>query len=70
MTLKEIKKEMIEYRDFYGGDLIDSGDIKSATTKKQLYDIIEKHRDHMEMMLRDADSHLDNFKERIGLTYI
>ena len=58
---------MLSYRDFYGCDLLSEDEIKNATTRKELYDIIERHRTHMEDMLCDANSHLDNFKKRVGL---
>jgi len=67
MSIKEIKKEMLEYQDFYGGDFIQRGEIKKAKSKKELNIIIENHRDHMELMLCDANSHLDSFKRKIGL---
>lgn len=70
MTLEKIKKQMLSFRDFYGGDLLNVSDIESATSKKDLYDIIERHRSHMEDMLTDASSHLDSFKRRVGLEYV
>lgn len=69
MKLQDIKKEMLKYIDFYGGDLINSDEIAAATTKLQLEKIIERHRSHMEMMLSDAHSHLNNFKKKVGLGY-
>lgn len=68
MTIAQIKKAMDSYVDFYGGDLLDRSEIKSAKSKKELESIIEKHRSHMEMQLNDAHSHLDNFKRKIGLS--
>ena len=53
MKIEKIKKEMIEYRDFYGGDLLESNEIKNCKTKKELAKIIEHHRDHMEAMLSE-----------------
>ncbi len=70
MTIDKIKQEMQSYRDFYGGDLLGLDEIKSAKTKKQLANIIDRHRSHMEDMLSDAYSHLDNFKRKIGLENI
>ncbi len=58
---------MLKYRDFYGGELLNISDIEQATTKKELNDIIESHRQHMELMLTDADGHLDNLKRRVDL---
>lgn len=70
MTLREIKKEMLQYTDFYGGDIPDKEAIKKAKSKKELADIIENHNRLMEDMLADAKSHLHQFKHRICLTYL
>jgi hypothetical protein len=70
MTINAIKKKMLEFRDFYGGDLCDIAAIERATTEKELAKIIEDHRDHMEAMLADADSHLDQFKKSLGLSIL
>lgn len=70
MTIAKIKKEMLAYEDFYGGDLSDTEAIKDATTKKELADIINNHRDFMVDMLADAESHLRDFKKKIGLSIL
>lgn len=67
MTIEKIKQEMANYRDFYGGDLLEESEIKDCKTVEELNRIIERHRSHMEDMLSDAMSHLDNFKRKIGL---
>ena len=36
MKIEKIKEEMLKYRDFYGGDFLDSDQIKNAKTKKEL----------------------------------
>ncbi len=69
MTIEKIKEEMLKWRDFYGGDISDTEEIKNATSKEELNRIMEKHRQLLEDMLRDADSHLDNFKRKVGLGY-
>ena len=69
MTIEKIKEEMLKWRDFYGGDISDTEEIKNATSKEELNRIIEKHRQLLEDMLRDADSHLDNFKRKVDLGY-
>jgi len=69
MTIEKIKEEMLKWRDFYGGDISDTEEIKNATSKKELNTIMEKHREFLEDMLRDANSHLDNFKRKVGLDY-
>jgi len=67
MTIQQIKTEMKQYRDFYGGELLDSEQIDKATSKEELEKIVEDHRNHMEDMLSDAMSHLDRFKRKIGI---
>lgn len=67
MKIEKIKKEMLKWRDFYGGNIIYTEEIKNATSKEELNEIMEKYRQFLEAMLRDADSHLDNFKRKVGL---
>jgi hypothetical protein len=69
MTIEKIKKEMLKWQDFYGGDISDTEAIKNANTKEELSKIIEAHRQLLETMLSDADRHLDNFKRKLGLGY-
>lgn len=69
LTLEKIKAEMKKYRDFYGGDLISLNEIDNAATKKELAELIEQHRSHLEMMLADALSHIDSFKNNLGLSW-
>jgi uncharacterized FlaG/YvyC family protein len=59
---------MLNYRDFYGGDFSDTQAIENAKTKKELAQVIERHRSHLEDMLSDANSHLDSFKREVKLT--
>ena len=68
MKISEIKKQMLAFEDFYGGDLSSSDKIKDAKTKKELNDVLEQHRSFMECMLCDANSHLDSFKKKIGVS--
>jgi len=70
MTVRETKNKMLAYRDFYGGDLICEDEIKKAKTKKELAELIERHRSFMEDMLSDAMSHLDNFKNEVDLMWV
>ncbi len=70
MTIEQIKKEMLAFEDFYGGDFLDDSQIKKARSKKQLAKVIERHRSHMEDMLSDAFRHLDDFKTKMGLNYL
>lgn len=68
MKLTDIKKEMLAYEDFYGGDFSDTDEIKKAKSKEELLLICNKHEDFLTDMLADALSHLQNFKDKIGLT--
>lgn len=67
MKLDEIKKQMLEYRDFYGGDLLGVDKINGCKTKQELSVILREHESHMEMMLNDAMSHLSNFRKKVGM---
>ncbi len=67
MDINKIKEKMKKYRDFYGGDLLEVSEIDKCETKEELNKILENHRAHMEDMLSDAHSHLDNFKRKLGL---
>jgi hypothetical protein len=69
MTIKEMKRRMLKFKDFYGGDFLDSSDIIGAKNTKELNSIIERQRHHMEDMLSDAHSHLDSFKRKLGIGY-
>ncbi len=70
MTIKAIKEEMLQWTDFYGGDIPDRDAIIKAKSKKDLAEIMERHRSHQEDMLSDAGSHLDNFKKKLGLQFL
>ena len=68
MDLNELKNEIFEWTDFYGGDIINAEAVRNAKTKEDLAAALEEHRSFMEAQLRDAHSHLDNFKRKLGLT--
>lgn len=70
MKIADIKKEMLSYRDFYGGDLLGIDEIKSAKSKKELAKIIERHHTHLEDMAIDACHSLGRFKKRLGLVLL
>lgn len=69
VTIDAAKSEMKKYRDLYGGDLLDIDEIDNCKTRKELSEIIEKHRAHLEMCACDASSDLDRLKKRIGLQF-
>lgn len=64
--IEHIKNKMLAWSDFYGGT-IDTTVILNANTKEELNNIIEKHRQFLEDMARDADNHIDKFKQSIEL---
>lgn len=67
MNIEEIKKEMHEFKDFFGGDLLLKSDIDSCKNILDCERIIERQRSFIQDMAIDADSHLDKFKERLGI---
>lgn len=67
MKIEKIKEMMLEYRDFYGGDLLNVDDVFNAETEDELKTIIDKHEDHIQQMERDAISHLNHFRKDLGL---
>lgn len=67
MKISDIKKNMIDWNDFYGGDIPDKEAIKNAKTKEELSEILNNHVKLMENTLSDAISHLESFKQELGL---
>lgn len=68
MTISQIKEKMLSHRDFYGGDIMQTDEIKKAKTKKELNKIMNDYGVHLEMMATDAQSHHDKFKKSLGLS--
>lgn len=69
-TVKEIKEKMLAHRDFFGGHIMYTDEIKKAMSKKQLAKIMDNYGAHLEMVAVDAMSHHDNFKKELGLIHI
>lgn len=67
MRVSAIKKKMLEWRDFYGADILDSDQIKKAKTKKELDDILRNYRHHMQDREQDALGHFDQFRNSLGI---
>ncbi len=70
MSIENIKKEMLNHRDFYGGDILNLDEIEAAKTKKELKNILDRHSQHMEMMAVDAEFHHCKFVNKLGLNYL
>lgn len=67
MEPKEIKAEMLKFRDFYGMDFLDSDEIKNAKTTLELSNVFDRQIRHYEDMLSDAIRHLEDFKNKLGM---
>lgn len=67
MKIEEIKKQMIDYEDLIGGQLLEVNDVEICETKEELALIIDNHNDHLEGMLNDAQSALMRFKQKLKL---
>lgn len=70
MTVEEAKQKVKEYRDFFGGTVLYTDKIEEAQSMEDISIILDMHEDHIEMMCRDAVSHLDNFRRRINVPYV
>lgn len=68
MTITEIKKAMLAYTDFYGSEIMYTDEIKKAKTRKELAEIIDRYRGHLQDVATDAESHLENFKKKLGIS--
>ena len=67
MNIADIKKEMLEWLDFYGQDFVECDKIEKAKTKKELKEVIEGHLFFLETQNIDAITHIEQFKKKIGL---
>jgi len=64
MNTREVIKKTKAFRDFYGGDLSDTTNLK---TKEDCRERLEAHRKLMEDMLSDAMAHLNDFERELGI---
>ena len=67
MTLKNIKQKVLNYRDFYGADIMYTDRIKSAKNKSQIAEVIHNYRHFLELQAIDAQKHLDEFERSLNL---
>ena len=67
MTIKEIKNKILNWIDFYGGDIIDEETIRKAKTKREFLEVLQRHSEYLEHMAIDAQSHLNNFIKELTL---
>lgn len=67
MTLKEAKKELLKYKDFYGGDLVEIDEIGKAESMEELEEIVNRHIRFLEDQLSDAINDIEQLKQKISL---
>lgn len=67
LTIKQIKKKMLKWKDFFGGDIM--YDIEGAKTKKELAEIMDIYFHHLEDTCNYALRHCENFKHELGLNW-
>jgi hypothetical protein len=66
--IERIKKEMLEWRDFYDADIFYTGEIKKAKTEEDLKAVLSMYAKHMEDRECDARSHFDDFVKSLRFT--
>ena len=67
MKIEDIKAEMLDYLDFFGGDLLGSSKIEKCRAKRELVEILDRHESFLEDQLSDAKTHLSNLRQRLEL---
>jgi hypothetical protein len=67
MNIKEKKKRILNWSDFYGGDIIDESMVKKAKSNNDLKNALNRHAHYIETMAIDAQTHLNQFKKDLGL---
>ncbi len=69
MKLDEIKKRMLDWRDFYGADISNSDDIRRARTKRECVAILSRYALLLEAQHQDAMNDMDKFRKSLGLDH-
>lgn len=67
MSIEEIKRKMLDYRDYFGQALINSSDIEGCENITQLAEILDYHEEFIEIQCNDAQSSVNRFKRNLGL---
>lgn len=70
MKIEDLKKEILNFEDFYGQDIVQTDLIQKSKTKKQLLYILLDHRRFLEDQNCDALTHIDNFIKKLSLNDI
>lgn len=65
--INALKKKLLEYRDFYDGDIPMTDKINAAKTETDIYNIIQEYRKLLENQAIDAEKHLHDFEKSLNL---
>lgn len=66
--LEEAKTEMKNYIDFFGGSLRNKDEIDGAKSVEDLDAIFSSHHDFLMDMAIDAQTSLEQFKRKLGIS--
>ena len=58
-SVHDLKKQMIKWRDFYGGELLAIDKVVTATSMDELEKIMHEHRNFLEAQYNDAVTHIE-----------
>lgn len=61
---------MLNWKDFYGGEIVETDRIEAAKTKRDLKELLNERIRFYEDMLCDACSFQRQFEEKLGLNNI
>lgn len=67
MKIEEIKKKMIDYRDYFGSSLVNSSDIEACEDMEDLAEILDYHEQFIGDQCNDAQNGVNRFKRSLGL---
>ncbi len=70
MKLEDMKKEMLNWSDFYGQEIVATDMILKAKTKSDLKDVLIGHISFLEHQHIDAITNADIFMRKLGLNKI
>lgn len=67
IAMKELKKKIKSYRDYWGLEIHYQGEIDNATTYTELGEVLTAYHKHIKDMANDAQNDLSRFRKQIGL---
>lgn len=65
-----LKQKVKDYRDYFGGKILDYDVIDFCSTEEELADLLKNHDNHIEDMCNDAHCSLSRFKKSLGLNLL